>query len=238
VTNKSSILTKEKDLNKSFAEKRRQAWTEIVENEVAQTAAKLFVQKGYNHTTMDDIADAIGTSKANLYNYVSSKDVLTFKILEHHVKLVADVFNEIDSLPENTSVLEKLRRLIWGYTKVVDKCQNEAIALHHAVVRLDKEGRRKFLKAAAWVFEYFEALLKEGVKSGEFRVHETNLISIDIVQICTRWALLRWYLKGSITLEEYIRRHIGLIEVLLRNNNKSERRRIKPLTQKPTTLLT
>lgn len=205
-------------MKKHIIEKKRQAWAKIVENEIAQTAAKLFVQKGYNQTTMDDIADAIGTSKANLYNYVVSKYDLMITILEHHMKLVANVFNNIDNLPEKTATWEKLQKLIWDYAKVVDECQNEAIALHHAVVRVDREDKRKFLKSAVWVFEYFEDLLKLGIKSGEFREHNTRLMSIDIVEICSRWAFLRWYLRDSITLEEYITRHIELLELQLCSN--------------------
>jgi AcrR family transcriptional regulator len=205
-------------LKRHIVEKKRQAWAKIVENEIAQTAARLFVQKGYNQTTMDDIADAIGTSKANLYNYVVSKYALMLTILEHHIKLVADVFNKTDNLPGDIAIWEKLQQLIWDYAKVVDECQNEAITLHHAVVRVREEDKRKFLKSAVWVFEYFEELLKQGIKSGEFKEHNTKLMSIDIVEMCSRWAFLRWYLRDSNTLENYITRHIELLELQLCGN--------------------
>lgn len=202
-------------MQRTLTEKKRQAWAEMMKSELAQAVAKLFVQKGYTQTTMDDIAEAIGMSKANLYNYVESKDVLIFVILEHHVKLVENVFNAIRSLPPDIPVLEKLRKFIKEYIEVVDKCQNETIALHHAVVRLNKEGRHKFLVSANWMFEFVDSLLKEGVKSGEFRPIDTKMLSVNIVEICTDWARLRWYLKGLFTLDTYIRQQTELVEFQL-----------------------
>src|SRR5438105_9544893 len=43
---------------------------------ILAAAARLFVQKGYEATTMDDIAGAAGVSKATLYRYVTSKEEL------------------------------------------------------------------------------------------------------------------------------------------------------------------
>ena len=43
---------------------------------ILAAAARLFAQKGYEATTMDDIAGAAGISKATLYRYVASKEEL------------------------------------------------------------------------------------------------------------------------------------------------------------------
>jgi AcrR family transcriptional regulator len=43
---------------------------------ILAAAARLFAQKGYGATTMDDIAGAAGISKATLYRYVASKEEL------------------------------------------------------------------------------------------------------------------------------------------------------------------
>src|SRR5919204_4021455 len=43
---------------------------------ILAAAARLFAQKGYEATTMDDVAGAAGVSKATLYRYIRSKEEL------------------------------------------------------------------------------------------------------------------------------------------------------------------
>ena len=43
---------------------------------------RLFTAKGYEETTMEDIAEAAEVSKATLYNYFSSKENLLLGIAE------------------------------------------------------------------------------------------------------------------------------------------------------------
>ncbi|MGE0132345.1 MAG: TetR/AcrR family transcriptional regulator [Blastocatellales bacterium] len=44
-------------------------------------AAKIFCDKGYDATSMSDIADAVGITKAGIYHYVKSKQDLLFAIM-------------------------------------------------------------------------------------------------------------------------------------------------------------
>ena len=44
-------------------------------------AAAVFLEKGYQATTLQDIAAAVGLTKAGLYHYIRSKERLLFDIL-------------------------------------------------------------------------------------------------------------------------------------------------------------
>src|SRR5688572_24614129 len=44
--------------------------------EVYRTAARIILQKGYDGTSVSDIADALGITKAGLYHYISGKTEL------------------------------------------------------------------------------------------------------------------------------------------------------------------
>lgn len=50
---------------------------------VLAAAGRLFGQKGYEATTMDEIAAAAGVSKATLYRYVSGKEELRVQLAPH-----------------------------------------------------------------------------------------------------------------------------------------------------------
>jgi AcrR family transcriptional regulator len=75
-----------------------------VESKILDAAYKLFLQKGYRHTTMDDIAQMLGMSKKTLYNYYPGKLELlaaSFEVTKTKLtaKLEAIVENRYISFP-------------------------------------------------------------------------------------------------------------------------------------------
>jgi AcrR family transcriptional regulator len=49
-------------------------YKEIAKNKIIQAATKVFSEKGYHGSTMDEIAREVGVSKAALYTYFKSKE--------------------------------------------------------------------------------------------------------------------------------------------------------------------
>jgi AcrR family transcriptional regulator len=49
---------------------------ELVMSEILEHATRLFAERGYDGTTLQDIADAIGITRPGLYNYISSCSLL------------------------------------------------------------------------------------------------------------------------------------------------------------------
>ena len=62
---------------------------------IVARAAELFARQGYHATSMNQVAEAAGLSKATLYHYYRDKDALLVHIADGHVSrlqaLVADV---------------------------------------------------------------------------------------------------------------------------------------------------
>ena len=59
--------------------------------EVYRAAAELMVEKGYGGTSIGDIAQAVGMTKAGLYHHISGKQDLLYQILNHAIDLVQQV---------------------------------------------------------------------------------------------------------------------------------------------------
>ena len=49
---------------------------ELVENELLARAADLFAERGYNGTSLQDIADTMGMTRPAIYHYFENKDAL------------------------------------------------------------------------------------------------------------------------------------------------------------------
>jgi AcrR family transcriptional regulator len=52
------------------------------QQEILEAAAQVFHEKGYESTSIQDIADAVGILKGSLYYYIASKEDLLFEILQ------------------------------------------------------------------------------------------------------------------------------------------------------------
>ena len=55
---------------------------ELVETELLERAADLFAERGFNGTTLQDVADTVGLTRAALYHYFDSKEALLTTLVE------------------------------------------------------------------------------------------------------------------------------------------------------------
>lgn len=76
----------------------------ITKNKIINAAAKLFSEKGYEETTMQDIMLLSGLSKGAIYHYFKSKQ----EILDYHINYQKElVTNYLKSLVENPALTAK-----------------------------------------------------------------------------------------------------------------------------------
>jgi len=85
--------------------------------EILRTAARLFQQRGYDATSMNDVAAALKLSKGGLYHHFQSKDEILFEIMNHAMDITEErVLGPVRGIanPE-----ERLRTLIRLHIEVV-----------------------------------------------------------------------------------------------------------------------
>jgi AcrR family transcriptional regulator len=85
--------------------------------EILRTAARLFQQRGYDATSMNDVAAALKLSKGGLYHHFQSKDEILFEIMNHAMELTQErVITPVRSI---AGAEERLRALIRLHLEVV-----------------------------------------------------------------------------------------------------------------------
>ena len=85
--------------------------------EILRTAARLFQQRGYDATSMNDVAAALKLSKGGLYHHFQSKDEILFEIMNHAMEITQErVLNPVRGI---TDPEERLRALIRLHIEVV-----------------------------------------------------------------------------------------------------------------------
>lgn len=76
---------------------------------ILATAAEFFAQNGYDRSSMNQLAEACGVSKALIYHYYNSKEALLFDIVNAHLGNLLDC---MQSVPQGQSPEDHLRGLI------------------------------------------------------------------------------------------------------------------------------
>jgi AcrR family transcriptional regulator len=89
---------------------------------ILQRAAHLFARRGYPATSMNQVAEASGLSKATLYHYYKDKYALLFSIADSHVARLHGIVQEALAEPETPQAqLQRLiRRLVEEYAHAQD----------------------------------------------------------------------------------------------------------------------
>ncbi len=85
--------------------------------EILRAAARLFQQRGYDATSMNDVAAALKLSKGGLYHHFQSKDEILFHIMSHAMDITEERVINVARRVENPE--ERLRTLIRLHIEVV-----------------------------------------------------------------------------------------------------------------------
>jgi AcrR family transcriptional regulator len=100
--------------------------------EILRTAARLFQERGYDATSMNDVAAALKLSKGGLYHHFESKDEILFHIMSHAMDIteerVINVVRRVDGASV-AGIEERLRTLIRLHIQVVISPEDREITV-------------------------------------------------------------------------------------------------------------
>ena len=76
----------------------KENFMKITKEEISQTAVQLFLDKGYNNVTIQDICNELHITKPTLYKYVNNKEELILDLYDSTIDhLVKDTYKLVDS---------------------------------------------------------------------------------------------------------------------------------------------
>ncbi|HEY6769715.1 MAG TPA: TetR/AcrR family transcriptional regulator [Candidatus Sulfotelmatobacter sp.] len=132
--------------------------------EILRTAGRLFQQRGYDATSMNDVAGALKLSKGGLYHHFQSKDEILFEIMNHAMDITQErVINPVKGIVDPE---QRLRALIRQHIQVVLSPQDREITVMlHENHPLPPALRRKINSRKKDYVHFLENLIAEVQKS-------------------------------------------------------------------------
>jgi AcrR family transcriptional regulator len=134
--------------------------------EILRTAARLFQQRGYDATSMNDVAAALKLSKGGLYHHFQSKDEILFEIMNHAMEITQErVLNPVRGIanPE-----DRLRALIRLHIEVVlSPRDREITVMLHENHPLPPALRKRINSRKKEYIHFVESLIAEVQKQAQ-----------------------------------------------------------------------
>ncbi len=162
--------------------------TDAKRQEIVDVAAELFLERGYQGTSMSLVSQRLGGSKATLYGYFKSKEDLLLAVLEEEVARTAE---EVYSEMPGADIREFLRRTGLRYLR--ERLGARHARLFRIVASLPEESsvgrnfhQRAIVPSTQRLGELVAELIEQGVlRSGNpwtMAIHFKGMLDQDFVE--------------------------------------------------------
>lgn len=141
--------------------------------EILRTAARLFQQRGYDATSMNDVAAALKLSKGGLYHHFQSKDEILFEIMNHAMEITQErVLTPVRSIADPK---DRLRALIRLHIEVVlSPRDREITVMLHENHPLPPALRKRINSRKKEYIHFVEGLIADVQKEAQKEVQKES----------------------------------------------------------------
>ncbi len=166
--------------------------------EIYLAAAQIFVTKGYNSTTLNDVADALNITKAGLYYYVESKQDLLYRIINLGLDSVqTEVLNPAREISDAE---ERLRFIVSNHARLSAGGNHAVVIISHEVNELNFHQREETLKRRREYFDFIRDTLIELKREGKLQNIDLTTATFTLLGMII-W-LSRWFSpNGKMSVE-------------------------------------
>jgi len=136
-------------------------------HEICHKVVHIFLKKGFQETTMNEIAQAAGVGKSTLYDYFKTKEEILVYFFEDQLKDMNEDARRIAL--QNLSADKRLRQVMEAYIENLQANKSLFLKLTQEAQRLKVESQKQIQKKRHAYQDLVRALIDEGISEGVFR---------------------------------------------------------------------
>lgn len=176
---------------------------------ILETAARLICERGYEGTSMQEIAAACRMTKAGLYHHVQNKEQLLFDIMSYGM----DAFEQqvLDKVRDNPDPVERLRECMrLNIHLVTGGCSKEVIIILHEHATLTGEARAFIDGRKKRYVRFLEDSFSEAVRLGRIRTVQPTVAAFSFLGMVL-W-IYKWFQPdGRLSAEQVASEMVDLL---------------------------
>lgn len=179
--------------------------------QILEAATSVFIQKGFNGASVDDIAARAGLSKGSLYWYFDSKDDIILGILDAMFSREITFYQETSG--GKTTAVEKLQYFL--DIALEDIVQMEPLLPilfeYWGLIHHKEQIQARFGRYYEEVFGILTPIIQEGVDNGEFHPVDVSKVVAALGAVIEGMFVLWAAVPGMVDLRENITSGVWLI---------------------------
>ena len=175
---------------------------------ILETAARIICAKGYEGTSMQEIADACKLTKAGLYHHIKNKEHLLIEIMSYGL----DVFEEhvLANVRDIADPVERLKRCMDLNVKVVtQRWSKEITIILHENAALGDEGAQRINARKKAYVRFLESSIAEAIARGQFRPVNPTVAAFSFLGMVL-WTYKWFRTDGALSDDEIAQ---GMVDV-------------------------
>jgi TetR/AcrR family transcriptional regulator, cholesterol catabolism regulator len=162
--------------------------------ELTRIAARLFAERGYQGTSLADLAGALGVQKPSLYHHIASKEDLLWEIAWSGAEAFHAALDGVPAAPAS----DRIRLALRAHLAVVAGQLDIATVFVREWRYLEGERRERFVAERRRYEERVRELFREGVERSELRTDLDVATAGLLFLSAANWAYT-WLRPGSDT---------------------------------------
>lgn len=173
---------------------------------ILERAAQLFTEKGYEATSVQDLAQGLGLSKAALYHHFPNKEALLYEISLRALEgLLASAEPALTEPDPRTALL----RFMEAHGRYLEAHRPFFAAMLQGLESLSPEKRQEVVVLRDRYEEGLRAILRRGMAAGRFRPLDPALVGRGLLGMLN-W-MVRWFRpEGELRAEAVARFYFDL----------------------------
>jgi AcrR family transcriptional regulator len=160
--------------------------------EICRTAARIFRQRGFDATSVSDIARALKMTKAGLYHYFTSKEELLLEIMMFGLDQVRD--EVIIPAREIRDPEQRLRQIVIRHARITTRAEG-AVSQLDELRALPPVAQKKVRELQRKYFDLVRGTLRELKDQGRLRDVDVTVAAFSTIGMIL-W-MPRWFRQGG-----------------------------------------
>ncbi len=150
-------------------------------HQVFAASVHLFLEKGFQETSMQEIAAVAGMGKSTLYDYFKSKDEILLSVVEDGVYDLTERARQIAS--QDLPAAEKIHQVMHAHLEYLLENKEFYLRIIYEVQRLGPESQRILQVRRHTYQDLLCRLVEEATREGSFRAVNPLLAARTIMAI-------------------------------------------------------
>jgi len=136
-------------------------------HEIFHQVVNVFVKKGFQETSMREIAESAGIGKSTLYDYFKTKDDILLYFFEDQINELTEAAQRIAL--QNIAADKRLRQVMKTHLEFLQANKSLFMKLSLEAQRLKLESQKQVQKKRHAYQDLLRGLIEEGIREGAFR---------------------------------------------------------------------